>query len=151
VIAYSYDARLSSGMTTGQFVLRRLVRLYPLYVLGLVLGLAATYMFPSQSSAFGSHFEPALQLLTGLIFIPYLSADPEMGIAPLNGPYWSLIVEFHINVAFALLFRWLSLRVMIAVLAVFGVLIVAAAFSYGALRDGHLLPYYHVAIARVTF
>src|SRR5215510_8290030 len=39
VLAHAYSARLACGMTAAGFMKIRLIRLYPLYLLGLALGL----------------------------------------------------------------------------------------------------------------
>jgi peptidoglycan/LPS O-acetylase OafA/YrhL len=38
VIAYSYRSRLEAGMSLGDFALRRFIRLYPMIIFGLLLG-----------------------------------------------------------------------------------------------------------------
>ena len=39
VIARTYDVRLAAGLGVAAFIERRLIRLYPLYLIGLLLGL----------------------------------------------------------------------------------------------------------------
>jgi peptidoglycan/LPS O-acetylase OafA/YrhL len=54
VIAYAYESDLREGLTWGRFLLARIIRLYPLYLLGLVLGSLAmwTYQRPPEVSNF---------------------------------------------------------------------------------------------------
>jgi peptidoglycan/LPS O-acetylase OafA/YrhL len=42
VVAFAYDDRLASGMTMFDFSLRRLIRLYPMIIVGVLLGLFST-------------------------------------------------------------------------------------------------------------
>lgn len=44
VIGYAYDDRLASGMTAGQFIKRRLIRLHPMIIMGGLVGAAAYFV-----------------------------------------------------------------------------------------------------------
>jgi peptidoglycan/LPS O-acetylase OafA/YrhL len=151
VIAHAYDARLAGGMTAKEFIGRRLLRLYPLFALGLVLGLVAAVV----QVAIGAGHVPLevtlLQFICGLLFLPYPSLEPAALISPLNGPYWSLILEIHINVIFALVFAWLTLRVVSVGVAVFALVLVAIGYTAGTLETGYLVSDYFGGVARVGF
>ena len=151
VIAHAYDARLASGMTAKEFIGRRLLRLYPLFALGLVLGLAVALI----EIAFGFGRSPlgvvALQFICGLLFLPYPDLAPTALIVPLNGPYWSLILEIQINIVFAVAFAWLSLRVVGAVAAACGLAIIGITYTLGTLETGFLMSDYLGGVARVGF
>jgi peptidoglycan/LPS O-acetylase OafA/YrhL len=155
VIAYSYDRRLSAGMTDEEFITRRLIRLYPLFALGLCLGLVVTLAGQVYGS-FGNNNGPALvQLLTALVFIPFPSDlalnGTEGSVAPLNGPYWSLILEIHMNVVFAIFFRWLGMGLLTILVTLLGFGIVATAWSEATLETGYLTHTFHFGIVRVGF
>jgi len=151
VIAHAYDARLAGGMTVKEFIGRRLLRLYPLFVLGLALGLVVAL----AEVAFGFGREPVgvviLQFICGLFFLPYPALEPAALIVPLNGPYWSLILEMQINVIFAVAFAWLSLRVVGAVAAACALALVGISYALGTLETGFLMPDYLGGAARVGF
>lgn len=153
VIAYSYDAKLSAGMTDEQFVVRRVIRLYPIFVLGLVVGLVWAFARPAWAGSGGPTL-PLTQFLATLFLLPFpaeLSTGPEAPVAPLNGPYWSLILEIHINVLFAIFFRWLGMRLLSVLVALFGIGIVATAWTEGSLAAGFLTPTFYYGIVRVGF
>ena len=151
VIAHAYDARLAAGMTAKEFIGRRLLRLYPLFALGLALGLIVALI----EVASGLAREPvgllAVQFICGLLFLPYPSVEPGALIVPLNGPYWSLILEMQINVIFAVAFAWLSLRVVGTVAAACGLALVGISYTLGTLETGFLLSDYFGGVARVGF
>jgi peptidoglycan/LPS O-acetylase OafA/YrhL len=151
VIAHAYDARLAGGMTVKEFIGRRLLRLYPLFALGLTLGLVVALI----DAAFSFGREPVgvlmLQFIAGLLFLPYPAMEPEALIVPLNGPYWSLILEMQINVIFAIAFAWLSLRVVGAVAAACALAIVGVSYALGTLETGFLMSDYLGGVARVGF
>lgn len=92
-----------------------------------------------------------LQFICGLLLLPYPDLDPTALIAPLNGPCWSLILEMKINIAFAIAFAWLSLRVVGAVAAACGLAIIGISHALGTLETGFLVSDYLGGVARVDF
>jgi peptidoglycan/LPS O-acetylase OafA/YrhL len=111
IIAYSYENRILSGMRLGDFCLSRLIRLYPLYFLGSLLGLLSVCIL-----SFGhgrSHLRLSDLLVAGVLSVMVL---PNMGTAwsnhnifPLNGPAWSLFFELFANLIF-----WFGIRFRLA-------------------------------------
>lgn len=151
VIAHAYDARLAGGMTAKEFIGRRLMRLYPVFALGLVLGLLAAAVQMAMGVAQDPIGVILLQFLCGMLFLPNPSLDAAAAVAPLNGPYWSLNLEIHINVIFALVFAWLTLRVVSIIVAVSALVLVAIGYMVGTIESGYLIPDYLYGVARVGF
>ena len=106
VIALSYEARLRSGaMRFGQFAAIRLIRLYPLYGLGLAGGFACSLWL--QTGPQPEHFWSSLGL--GALFLPQLAdAAPAATLYPFNVVCWSLGFELAINLVFAAILARLS-------------------------------------------
>jgi peptidoglycan/LPS O-acetylase OafA/YrhL len=155
VIAYAYDSKLSHGMTGEEFLRRRLIRLYPLFFVGISLGLVVT-LAGSLHPQFTDNDGPYLvQYLTALVFLPWPSNATvdmaEASVSPLNGPYWSLILEIHINLLFAIFFRWLGLRLLSILVALFGLGLIATAWYEGSLTTGYQMQTFHFGIVRVGF
>ena len=74
VIGYAYDSRWSEGMTKWQFVKRRIIRLHPMVVLGVVLGAIAWLVQGSvrwDGTAMPLH-SLMVCLVLGLFLIPVL-------------------------------------------------------------------------------
>jgi peptidoglycan/LPS O-acetylase OafA/YrhL len=110
VIAYSYADRIAGGMSLGRFVALRWLRLGPLYMLGLTLGVLALVVTlkldPPPTPV------PTLQwvwaAILGLFWLPFpnnlnwpFDGDTIRGaIFPLNIPAWSLFFELYVNVLF---------------------------------------------------
>ena len=122
VIGYAYDDRWER-MSLGSFFKRRLVRLQPLVVLGMVIG-AATFYFQTTSvwPLIGQTPVWKVLLLTvlGSVMLPVTTGLDIRGWQenyPLNGPAWSLFYEYLANVLYAVLVRRFS-RVALAVLVV---------------------------------
>lgn len=104
VIALTYEAKLRDGLGLLAFTTTRLIRLWPLYLVGSMIGLGAIVWGKPLNEYFLSGWPAALQALPfALIMLPDFAARLPY---PANGPAWSLMFELLINVAFAgLLFR----------------------------------------------
>ena len=119
VIGYAYDSRWSRGMTSGRFMLRRLIRLHPMVILAALLGVAA-YLFQGSVRWDGTPVPlhaVIIALLLGLLMIPAIPhtitdvrGNAEM--FPLNGPQWSLFFEYIGSLLYALLLHRLSTRLL---------------------------------------
>lgn len=131
VIAINYDRQLSLSMTPLNFMLRRLSRLYPLYLLGLALALVAAWFSGGAGFAHASSL-PAwcVTILAGLLFLPSFLMSTRGEAFPLNYPAWSLFFELLINLAYAAFFRYLTLPRLVAFAAINLILyVVAVRFS----------------------
>jgi peptidoglycan/LPS O-acetylase OafA/YrhL len=127
VIAYSYRSRLQAGMSLGDFALRRFIRLYPMIIFGLLLGVGVALMHNSvnrEHSYPGSHI--AELTLLSMFLIPYLHpTEVAKGIFPLDIPLWSLFFELVANFAYALFARQMS-KGILSLLTVTGLVVTVA-------------------------
>ena len=104
VITRAYGKRFAAGMTTGEFMLIRLIRLYPLYALGTALGLAA-----AVASLHGNNLDHwqgstlSIAALLAVFMIPNFTGHPNERLFPLNAPCWSLFLEILVNLLFGAL------------------------------------------------
>lgn len=106
VITHSYTAKIRSGMGFFDFVKSRLLRLYPMYMIGFFLGLAGLLLEMHKTSI--SQLELSFSMLSGLLILPYFNQIdwPISGVLhkgtifPLNDPAWSLFFELFVNFLF---------------------------------------------------
>ena len=93
VIAHAYDRKIESGMGFGTFLLIRLIRLYPLYLAGTLLGffylLIKNRLIPAEYLPLS---DIAVMLTTGMFFIPLVGSAYHT-IFPLNPASWSLVLR----------------------------------------------------------
>jgi peptidoglycan/LPS O-acetylase OafA/YrhL len=151
VVSHAYDARLSGGWNFGQFAWVRVVRLYPMIIIGSILGcvvLAARVILYRDLTVLNG-FEAAIMnffmLPTGVM----LNVRP-WGF-PLNSPFWSLSVEFIVNFVYCLTFRYLSTAVM-AWVVLFGVGVSVWAVSVrGTLDVGPMYAEFALGLARAVY
>ena len=133
VIAYSYGERLRRGMPAWTYLYRRVVRLYPMHIIGLLIGVAVLY-YGVRSGALAYPTDDILRgAALNALYIPYLNADTisfEVGqVFPANPPAWSLFFEMLASGAFLLLFG-LRVRTLMLATALWYVLLLAAGFHY---------------------
>jgi peptidoglycan/LPS O-acetylase OafA/YrhL len=103
VIAYAYEQRLLQGMRMREFVTIRLIRLYPLYILGTVIGIVEVLKDPAFSVALHwqhGHFLRAV--LPALVMLPSRASYMTVSSYPFDGPAWSLFAEVIVNFAYAM-------------------------------------------------
>jgi peptidoglycan/LPS O-acetylase OafA/YrhL len=136
VIAYAYEPKLRAGMSAVEFMQHRIIRLYPLYLLGAVLGFV--FMAALAVRDGGSKLSLVVQQ-----FVPTLVGlpSPPMGgvttAYPLNPPAWTLGFELVVNLVYVLFFRWLrDTRVLVAVTVVFAVVLTVMVVHYGQIHIG---------------
>jgi peptidoglycan/LPS O-acetylase OafA/YrhL len=134
VIAYAYDERLrNKTMSTRQFLLTRLIRLYPVFLLSVVL----SSIVMIGKSEMGTQEHPAFGEILGVFALTALFLPARMQgsvqLFPLNGPYWSLFYELVTNTLYALLVPILNTYTLAFIVA--GSLV---AISFGAVLHGNL-------------
>lgn len=132
VVAMVYEKRLRDGLTLAQFTRWRLVRVYPMYLAGAVLG----------SLIYG--WRPGV-----LLMLPDFTSTHAL--FPTNAPMWSLFLELVINIAFAacaLRLGWISLLV---ILAASGAIFANGIVSHGSADLGAFWKHAELGLARTLF
>ncbi len=140
ILAHAYEAKLWKKLSVGRFIVLRMIRLYPLYLVGLLFGVAEA----AGEIAFGhaQDWTPSHLLeagLAGLGMIPCPPATDDnlvVPIFPLNPPAWSLFFEILVNIAYAVTLPLLSNRVLGAIVALAGVGLLVFGLQHGDLHFG---------------
>jgi peptidoglycan/LPS O-acetylase OafA/YrhL len=153
IIGHAYEEKMHAGMSSGRFIAVRLIRLYPLFLAGLALGvmeaLAETLFGRTQAWTFD---QIATAAGAGLLMLP---APPgEILAAPafrLNPPSWSLLFEVLVNIAYGLFLPRLTNRVLIWTIALAAVGLMAVAVFLGDLQVGSYWDTLPLGILRVTY
>lgn len=145
VVARSYEQRLLNDMSLSRFMWIRLLRLYPLYFLGICIGIFAV---AAGLSAFQGKLPIAA--LAGILMLPALYSTV---LFPLNGPAWSLSSEMIANVAYGWKVRQLSDRVLTALMlaCLAGMILFVVLSSQHSLDAGFHRQTYYVSLLRVGF
>ena len=94
VMAYSYEARIGQGMPAPAFILQRMARLYPLYIV--CLALAFLVFLSKMWFGKGDGIAELRCVVPNALMLPCLFND-GLGF-PLNQPGWTIFVEVVLNV-----------------------------------------------------
>jgi peptidoglycan/LPS O-acetylase OafA/YrhL len=113
VIGYAYDDRWQK-LTTKEFFIRRLIRLQPMVIMGMLVGAVLFYFQAYSIFPMIPQVPIWKMLLIMLIGCTLLPVPPSMDIRgwqemhPLDGPGWSLFFEYLANILYALVVRHFS-------------------------------------------
>jgi peptidoglycan/LPS O-acetylase OafA/YrhL len=134
VIGYAYDDRWQK-LSIGGFFKRRLIRLQPMVVMGMIIG-AIFFYFQDCPMWPGIHAVPVwkmlLVMLVGFTLIPLpISADIRgwQEMHPLDGPGWSLFFEYIANILYALFVRKFPNIVLGILVAISGIALIQYAVT----------------------
>jgi len=113
VVGYAYDDRWGK-MTLGNFFKRRLVRLQPMVVMGMIVGAVCFYfqdsvLWPGISEV--PVWKMLMMMLIGFTLLPVPTSMDIRGwteMHPLDGPAWSLFFEYIANIMYGLFVRKFS-------------------------------------------
>lgn len=114
VMGHAYDARWQR-MGVGRFLAMRIVRLHPMVVMGVLIGLAA-YCMQGCVKWDGTQVpmgDLMACVLLSLLILPSTGAVEVRGnteLFPLNGPHWSLFFEYIGSILYAVTLHKLSTR-----------------------------------------
>ena len=136
VIANAYAERLRSGMGLGAFMRVRFIRFFPFYFLAFLFALASLAL---ELALPGARDWTTLSLLAAVLFGAVLlptPMGPNLSFFPLNLPCWSLGFELAVNLLYGLIHRWLSLKVLLGVIAVSGAVMLRYMIGYGNANFG---------------
>jgi peptidoglycan/LPS O-acetylase OafA/YrhL len=160
VIGYAYDAR-RDRMSVIDFFTARLIRLHPMVVMGIVLGLLS-YVFDPFNR--GANAVPWLEVqavplwkltlcaLAGLLMIPSWALPNRSGsYFSLNAPSWSLMWEYLANIAFALVLWRAKKHVLVIAVVLAAIAVGVSAHTGGTLALGYAWGQMSYALARTVF
>jgi peptidoglycan/LPS O-acetylase OafA/YrhL len=154
VIAHAYEQNLLSGVISLRtFIKIRLIRLYPIYLLSvllcalLLIGTAvAGHVSPEKYLEFGG------AIVATLFFLPFhIRGDDEL--FPLNGAFWSLFFELFANGLYGCVVRRLNSGGLWAIVVISGLGVAALAFVHGDLNAGFkwTVPHIGAGLLRSIF
>jgi peptidoglycan/LPS O-acetylase OafA/YrhL len=154
VLAHAYGSKLEGGWSVFSFMRARVIRLYPLYFAGFVIGLALSVILILRGWDATPLEQVAVMAAFGVLFLP---APPlfDFGgghLFPFNGPSWSLFFELVANFIYGLIARVLGWRLLSAILIVGAIAVAFTVMRHqGVGGPGWLWGHFDAALARVVF
>ncbi|HYD24004.1 MAG TPA: acyltransferase [Croceibacterium sp.] len=162
VLVKAYRERFAAGLGMREFMIRRVVRLYPVFLCGLVLSSA----WIAVKVLAGSGGTDAVRDLLGPLPFNLLMLPSPLNreLFPLNGPAWSLFFEIAANVFLAVALAYRRRRWWALLAAAAGVLLIVAALAFDAppdrtspefvpqpLSEGWSWPGFHIGLLRTAY
>jgi peptidoglycan/LPS O-acetylase OafA/YrhL len=151
VLAHAYDRKFASGMTTGQFLVARLVRLYPLYLIGTLLGVVAAVLAIVYRQGALEFTWPTLGF--ALPFSLFMIPTPAAGsLYPLNGVMWSIFFEILINAVWAVFWRPMqSTKILVLIVVLSAAAVITIVYFEDSTNLGAGWSTFVGGLARVTY
>ncbi len=153
VIAYAYEPRFAAGMRAAEFMTHRVVRLYPLYLLGTMLGfvgLCAMTIGDIDGSERAMSY--TAQLVPQLFMMPAPEFLGDHQMYSMNVPAWTLFFELFVNLVYILAFRWLRhTRILVMVVIGCALALVFTVFHFGYIDAGADWAQWWAGFARAGF
>lgn len=153
VIAHAYEHRFASGMTTWGFMRDRLIRFYPLYFLAIVIPPISLFAAKQMGYNVQNTLNSVLSaFLWNIFFLPVPQNPPStVPLFPLDPPAWSLLFELIVNLAFVVVWRFLTNSRLMLVIAVSAVGVFICTIRFGPVQGGWNSETFAVGLARVFY
>ncbi|EJT05158.1 acyltransferase [Rhizobium sp. CCGE 510] len=155
IIAEIYAKRLSRGLPFQSFMTARIKRLYPLYLIGILVGLVQIILLTSWGLRNQSVPDLLVSTIANGFLLPspmyFLQANSMQGMFPINGPAWSMFWELLVNILFALWLFRLSIRALCQVALASAAFLIFVGLKYGMLNIGWEWPSAVGGLPRVMF
>lgn len=150
VLAHAYGQRLNTNLSVPDFVRMRLIRLYPLYLLGFLIAGAAVVLRLYFDMREGST-ELGVAAVLNALMLPNPAYDSPPFLFQFNFPAWSLFFELIANLLFALFGARLSLRHLAILVGVLALALIAVTLRYNSFDLGASWRTFDGGLARALF
>jgi peptidoglycan/LPS O-acetylase OafA/YrhL len=147
VIAAAYARRLGEGLGLKRFAAIRVRRLWPMLILGDLLGALAAVLTWSVTGSPDPRII-AVAALAGLFCVP---TTLDRSAFPFNAPAWSIVYEMAVNLLWAAWAPRLTTRALAMAVGVSGLALGAALALHGGADGGSSLADWDLAAARTLF
>jgi peptidoglycan/LPS O-acetylase OafA/YrhL len=152
VLAFAYEQAFRDGLSPWKFMVQRLIRLYPLYILGITMGMAVAVL---NIHVGGGGFtvwtwDRFFHALPWAILMLPAPDDVDGTMFPFNFAMWSIFFELIANVLWA----WratASTRTLITTVAVAGLALIACGLYFDTLSIGRWWNTSIGGLARVMY
>lgn len=152
VVCAAYEHRLAAGMSTSEFMRIRLIRLFPLCMLGAAFATVVTVasLFMGNLEHWdGAHL--SLSVVLTFLMVPNPRGWGNEFLFPLNVPYWSLFYELAANLLYAAFLMVLTTRRLVVIAACAAIALLALIARSGTVDQGSTAAAVLPAIVRVVF
>jgi len=155
MMTHAYQERLDNGWGTAAFVRARILRLYPLYLVGTVLGILFVILRMVSGHLKTTPGEIAMLALLGVFFLPIppspLFPTAPIAIYPFDMPAWSLWYQLVGYAVHGTFLRRRGPSVLGGLALFFGLILLPVTIGHGVDDFGPNREDYFFAFCRVMF
>jgi peptidoglycan/LPS O-acetylase OafA/YrhL len=154
VLAHAYEGVLGRTLSFRDFMLKRLIRLYPLFLLGVAMGGALMFAKLVMTPEKVDPLAPlALGMALNMLMIPVLFGGPTTHgeLFPGNGALWSTFFEIVANLGWGALGARARTGLLLGLSAAGGLALVFYAWRYHTTNVGFDKETFGGGLARVLF
>lgn len=154
VVAHAYETDLRTRLSLRSFIIKRMIRLYPLALLGASMGLLVLLLkwlfFPGKVESLDVLLASGvLNLAMVPSFLGATAASHDL--FPGNGPLWSLFFELLINFCWAICGIWLRNSTLILIILISLFFLAVFVGQHNTLNIGYDTATFWGGLARVCF
>jgi len=154
VIAYSYEERLINGMSPWRFCMLRLIRLYPMILAAIAIGVFRTIVrgHSNHALAVSSH-DLIMAIGANLVMLPADFSKSVLGDAlfPLNLVLWSLFFELAANFVYGFCAKFITVLVLNVTVAAGMIWLLWIVVVHHGIAGGWNVPTFFDGFPRVVF
>ncbi|MBU6268749.1 MAG: acyltransferase [Sphingomonadales bacterium] len=147
VIARAYEPRFAAGLSVREYAMQRIERLYPLLLIGSVMGLCV-WLWGYGTFHPKSQADLMRALFGQFAMIPYLSTASSLAF---DAALWSISFELLANVIHAVLYPRLSNRSLLVLMGLAFLLLARMDMRFGSLNVGWAADSALGGLGRVLF
>ena len=162
VLGHAYDARRAApscereAMSLSSFLKRRLIRLHPMVMISMIIGITAYLLDPfvGEAQRVGTSVSLGTLLMTfalSLLLLPTAPLPNSFGEThTMNGPSWTLFQEYIANILYGLFGHKMGLRLHLFLCLMSAAALLLTALHFGDLNRGWGWNDYWVAPIRLA-
>jgi peptidoglycan/LPS O-acetylase OafA/YrhL len=147
VLQNAYEEKLLQNTYKLEFLLTRLIRIYPLYLISIII--ATLNVFYAQKSTL---IDSTYHVVFSLFLLPNPGRSLE-GYFSLNGPAWTLLLEIYVNIFYAFIAPILTNKLILLIMLISVTLLVTLSMLSGAsnLDLGYTVSSLPIGFCRVAY
>ena len=151
VISHAYDLRLLKGFSVRDFMVARIIRLYPLILVGAGMGTLLWFARIRIAGDVNAN-SVVVAAISNTLLLPTAALTHLRPFSyPINGPLWSLASEMIINLIYAIFIFALNVKFLfsLAVASLFALIILV--YAHGTLDVGFFWSDFELSYVRVLY
>jgi peptidoglycan/LPS O-acetylase OafA/YrhL len=151
VLSHAYLPRFQNGMSASQFMKARLIRLYPLYFIGFVIGAMIPIIGVLRGHDRTASAGSLIRAFMEIVILPSWPISIDDKLFFINPVAWSLLMELVVNLLFVVFWKRLNPKMLFGILAISGIIVLIYTLYQHTAVFGYLWRNAPMGLARTIF